>query len=353
MRILLTGAAGFVGTTLVRAWADLGRPHHITGLDNFSRAGSESNRAALRQLGVNVVHGDIRNASDFETLPDVDWVVDAAANPAVLAGTDGRTSPRQLLEHNLNGTANILEFCRARRAGFILLSTSRVYSLATLSSLPVTVRDHAYTVQDDPAAAVSAKGVTEAFSIAAPRSIYGTSKAASEDLALEYAEAFDVPVWINRCGVLSGAGQFARADQGIFAYWIHSWAARRPLSYIGFDGGGHQVRDCLHPRDLVPLLDKQMQESAGGRQRVQNVSGGAASACSLRQVSDWCAQHLGAHTVTANPTPRRFDVPWLILDSALANKQWGWSPATTREEIFAELAAFAATHPEWLDLSTP
>ena len=56
---------------------------------------------------------------------------------------------------------------------------------------------------------------------------------------------------MNRCGVLAGAGQFGRADQGIFAYWVNSWLRGRPLRYLGFGGQGHQVRDCLHPADLA------------------------------------------------------------------------------------------------------
>jgi CDP-paratose 2-epimerase len=43
-------------------------------------------------------------------------------------------------------------------------------------------------------------------------------------------------VHINRCGVLAGAGQFGKADQGIFSFWIHSYRARRPMKYIGFEG---------------------------------------------------------------------------------------------------------------------
>ena len=58
--------------------------------------------------------------SDLEPLPGVDWVIDAAANPSVLAGVDGRTSSRQLVEHNLGGTVNLLEFCKLHRAGFTL-----------------------------------------------------------------------------------------------------------------------------------------------------------------------------------------------------------------------------------------
>src|SRR6185312_13208555 len=97
-------------------------------------------------------------------------------------------------------------------------------------------------------------GVAENFSTQAPVSLYGSAKLASELLSLEYGEAFGFPVFVNRCGVLAGAGQFGKADQGIFSFWIHSWKSKRPLKYIGFGGQGHQVRDCLHPRDLTTLL---------------------------------------------------------------------------------------------------
>jgi hypothetical protein len=61
-----------------------------------------------------------------------------------------------------------------------------------------------------------------------------------------------------RCGVLAGGGQFGRPDQGIFSYWINAWFRNCHLKYIGFDGKGHQVRDCLHPCGLVPILRQQM-----------------------------------------------------------------------------------------------
>ena len=68
-----------------------------------------------------------------------------------------------------------------------------------------------------------ALGISEDFPTTAPLSLYGASKLASETLILEYGECFDFPVWINRCGVLAGAGQFGKADQGIFSFWIHSF----------------------------------------------------------------------------------------------------------------------------------
>ncbi|HTF99097.1 MAG TPA: NAD-dependent epimerase/dehydratase family protein, partial [Nitrospirota bacterium] len=91
MRVLITGICGFVGSSLAEAWLAAEPGLNIVGMDNFIRPGSEVNRERLKKLGVVLHHGDIRTASDFEALPVVDWVVDAAANPSVLAGTDGQS----------------------------------------------------------------------------------------------------------------------------------------------------------------------------------------------------------------------------------------------------------------------
>jgi CDP-paratose 2-epimerase len=301
-------------------------------------------------------HGDIRVASDLEGLPPVDFVIDAAANPSVLAGIDGRTSSRQLVEHNLHGTINLLEFCKQHHAGFILLSTSRVYAIAPLADLPVEAVDGAFRPSTDAILppGLSAAGVSEDFATTAPVSLYGATKLASEVLALEYGATFDLPVFINRCGVLAGAGQFGRADQGIFAYWINSHCRRRPLKYIGFDGQGHQVRDCLHPRDLVAVLQRQLAAPAlPAAERIINLAGGADSAMSLRQLTHWCDERFGALQVTADPQPRPFDIPWMVIDAAKARRLWGWSPATPTRDILEEIAVHAEAHADWLDLSAP
>ncbi len=361
MRVLISGVCGFVGSTLARAFTESGAGHEIVGFDNFIRPGSETNRAELKQRGVKLFHGDLRAPSDLETLPAVDWVIDAAANPSVLAGVDGKTSSRQLVEHNLGGTVNMLEFCKQHRAGFTLLSTSRVYSIVPLATLPMEAHQNAFRLTVPTNASglklptgVSAAGVAESFPTAAPVSLYGATKLASEALALEYGETFGIPVFVNRCGVLAGAGQFGRADQGIFAYWINAWLRRRPLKYIGFGGLGHQVRDCLHPRDLLPALTRQLSApKLAADDRIANFAGGTASAMSLRQLSDWCGAHLGPHTVGVDATPRPFDIPWMVLDAAKAARLWQWQPATPTSAILDEIAAHARAHPEWLDVSAP
>ena len=109
MRVLITGICGFVGSSMTHALLERSSDVKVWGIDNLVRPGSETNRPDLQRRGVGVFHGDVRSASDFDQLPDVDWVIDAAANPSVLIGADGRTSSRQAVEHNLFGTVNILE----------------------------------------------------------------------------------------------------------------------------------------------------------------------------------------------------------------------------------------------------
>jgi CDP-paratose 2-epimerase len=356
MRILLTGICGFAGSTLARALLAERPGLELIGLDNLSRRGSHLNLEPLRALGIRIEHGDVRNTSDVDALPVADALIDCAANPSVLAGIGPGPGSRQLVEHNLNGTLNLLEYCKRHRAAFTLLSTSRVYSIPPLATLPVTIHRGAFI--PDPAlsasgtlpAGLSAAGIRESFSTEPPVSLYGATKRASELMALEYGHAFGFPVWINRCSVLAGAGQFGRADQGIFSYWIHSWAARRPLRHIGFDGLGHQVRDCLHPADLAPILLAQLDAPAGTTApRVLNVAGGAAAAMSLRQLGAWCAERFGPHAVASDPAPRPYDLPWMVLDASDAERVWGWSPRTPLSTILEEIAAHAAAHPEWLD----
>jgi CDP-paratose 2-epimerase len=138
MRLLVTGICGFVGSALARCLVEMIEGIEIFGVDSLIRPGSEVNRQSLPKTGCRIFYGDLRSCSDLDQLPPADWVIDAAANPSVSAGIDGSSSSRQVVEHNLLGTINILEYCRRYSAGLILLSTSRVYSIPALGSLPLT-----------------------------------------------------------------------------------------------------------------------------------------------------------------------------------------------------------------------
>jgi CDP-paratose 2-epimerase len=303
-------------------------------------------------LGVKVIEGDIRNEADLESAGPADWVLDCAAEPSVLAGVGGGTTSFGVMDHNLVGTIRVLEYCKHHGAGLVLLSTSRVYSIKPLADLPVESVDGAYhpsTVALAEMAGVSERGIAESFPTDPPLSLYGVSKRCAELVSLEYADAYGFPVWINRCGVLAGAGQFGKADQGIFSYWIRAWRDRLPLKYIGFDGRGSQVRDCLHPRDLVPALVRQFSAStlpAAARTaisgdidpRVCNFSGGVDRACSLANLSSWCRGRFGDHAVESRSEPRPFDLPWVVLDSSRSDVIWGWRPSTSLNDILDEIA---------------
>jgi CDP-paratose 2-epimerase len=265
----------------------------------------------------------------------------------VMGGVDGKSSSRQMVEHNLLGTVNMLEYCKRHRAGLILLSTSRVCSIAALNALPMGVKDSRFAPTGT-APGLTEAGVTESFSTTAPISLYGSTKLASEALALEYGAAFDFPVYVNRCGVLAGAGQFGTAEQGIFSWWIHAWRARLPLRYIGFGGEGFQVRDALHPNDLARLIAMQISNTGPGKPLLLHLGGGMDRSMSLAELSVWCAGAMGAHEVGREENGRPFDVPWLVMDSSLARSAWGWQPEISIESTLEEIARHAADHPDWI-----
>ena len=354
MRVLITGVCGFVGSSLAQGLLERREGISIVGIDNLMRPGSELNRARLSALGIAMTHGDIRMPSDLESLPAVDWVIDAAANPSVLAGLQTGFSSRQLIEHNLGSVVNVLEYCKAHKAGLLLMSTSRVYSIEALASLPLRSQHDAFCL--DEAAklppGISGRGIGFDFSTRAPISLYGSTKLAAEALALEYGGAFDFPVWINRCGVLAGAGQFGTPDQGVFSYWIHAHARRRPLRYIGFAGTGKQTRDVFHPRDLTSLADVQMNCMRPGGQRIYCAGGGRSNAISLAQLTAWCDQRFGPHAPTADPNPRPYDIPWVVMDSRDPERDFGWRVEFPLTSILEEIGEHAANHPDWLETSS-
>jgi len=349
MRILITGICGFVGSQLAIAIQERTPGLDLVGIDNLVRPGSESNRGKLLQSGASFVHGDLRVRSDLETLPACDWVIDAAANPSVLAGVDGRSSARQVSEHNLGGTLNLLEYCRERKAGLILLSSSRVYSVRDLTALPMREEQNAFELDATKPlpSGVGAAGVAHNFPTRQPISLYGATKLASEVMALEYGLTFDFPVWIDRCGVMAGAGQFGTAEQGIFSYWLHAHAARLPLRYIGFGGRGLQVRDAFHPSDLADLLLLQMRHDPPP-DPIYNAGGGAANAMSLAQLTAWCDERFGPHAPEPDLRPRPFDIPWIIMDNARVTEEFGWTPKQSLISILDGIAEHVRANPDWL-----
>ena len=124
MKILITGGAGFVGSALAIQIKTNYSTYEVICLDNLKRKGSELNLPRLAKVGATFVHGDIRNKEDFDALPIVDFVIEASAEPSVLAGLNG--TPKAV-----PGTATAP---RARRAQMSMHWCSSPSALITSSS---------------------------------------------------------------------------------------------------------------------------------------------------------------------------------------------------------------------------
>lgn len=345
MNLLITGIAGFVGSRLALLLPQLLNAVTIVGIDNLSRRGSEINLPILKKAGIQFFHGDIRNPEDLAELPPVDWIIDCAANPSVLAGLKGGSG--QLVSHNLIGTLHLLEKCRREQCGFLMLSTSRVYSISALASIPMIETESRFT--PDPhhlfPQGFSLAGINELFSTQAPISLYGATKLASEIMVAEYSTTYQFPAWINRCGVIAGGGQFGKIDQGIFAYWIYQWILDRPLAYIGFNGTGKQVRDFLSPQDLANLIAKQITNPQQNAPIILNLGGGLSSSFSLKELSQYCHEKTGFQkSISAVSETRPFDIPYYVSDNSEATRHWYWQPEAKSSDVLDEIFSWAYEH---------
>ncbi len=341
MKILITGGAGFVGSSLAEAFKAENSRHKIVALDNLKRRGSEMNVSRLKKMGVEFIHGDVRVKEDVFAAPGrFDVLIEASAEPSVQAGANGDAS--YVLETNLSGTLNCLQWARQRAGAVVFLSTSRVYSIKPLRELKLkagAARFELAAGQREPG--VSRAGISESFATHLPRSLYGATKLCSEFLIQEYGQTYGLKAVINRCGVLAGPGQFGKTDQGVFTHWMASHYFGKPLSYIGFNGGGKQVRDVLHPRDLFSLIQKQLRKLPQISGEAYNVGGGRANSASLLELTELCREVSGRSIpIGRDPKTSPVDIPLYISDTSKAQKAFGWSPQTPLKAIARDIHAW-------------
>lgn len=351
-RILITGGAGFVGSQMAQFFRELYPRGQIVVFDNLKRRGSELNLPRLKALRVEFVHGDIRNRDDFEALiannsKGFDVFIEASAEPSVLAGL--HSSPLYAIDTNLGGTINCLEFARRHCGQFIFLSTSRVYSIPKLLSLPLISRGNRFEFDfqksQQSLQGISEKGISETFSTSEFRSLYGTTKLSSEMLIEEYVHTYGLKAVINRCGVLCGPWQMGKVDQGVFMLWMARHTYGGTLSYTGFGGKGFQVRDLLHPRDLFNLVVKQLSPGAHWNAQIYNVGGGKDRSSSLAELTEICQNIAGREiAMGSNPESASVDIPWYITDSTRAQTQFSWQPQKSLREIMSEIHSWLKEH---------
>jgi CDP-paratose 2-epimerase len=343
MRVVITGGAGFVGSCLALSFRTEHPTAEIHAFDNLKRRGSEMNLERFRRHDIRFLHGDVRQPDDLAALPPTfDVLIDASAEPSVLAGLDG--SPSYVLGTNLTGTINCLELARARAKALVFLSTSRVYSIAPLRELGLDEQPTRLALsakQTSPG--VGPAGISEAFPVHLPRSLYGATKLASELLVQEYAATYGLAAVINRCGVIAGPGQFGKVDQGVFTLWVANHVFGKPLRYTGFGGTGKQVRDLLHPDDLFRAIGLQLGAIDRLAGETFNLGGGPGGSTSLCELTALCQKASGRSVpIAREPDSAKVDIPYYVSDFTKAERAFGWRPRKNVEDIVTAIHG-------WLD----
>lgn len=337
-RIFITGGAGFVGSTLAIGLKKSNPSWELIAFDNLKRRGSELNLSRLKDHEIQFIHGDIRNPEDFEGIEGIDILIDASADPSVLSGIDSPITP--LVQANLMGTANCLEFAAKNKAAFIFLSTSRIYPIRNLEEAHFAETQTRFEwLNEQPLRGISSKGVSEDFPLEGSRSFYGATKLASELLITEYNELKGLKTIINRCGVLSGPWQMGKVDQGVLVLWLARHYFKGKLSYIGYGGTGKQTRDVLHVDDLLDLVQFQIQHFDLFNNQTINVGGGRDISFSLQELTVLCQEVTGNKIEIGSVTENRSaDVRLYLSDCSKLNRICGsqWSPKRDVKQLVSE-----------------
>jgi len=341
-KILITGGAGFVGSSIaLKLKGDYPRLDIIC-LDNLKRRGSEMALPRLRQAGVKFRHGDIRNPEDLE-LEELDLILECSAEPSVLAGI--YSSPAYVINTNLSGAVNCLELARKHQSDILFLSTSRVYPMGALNKLKFKespTRFELLNKQSLPGA--SKHGISEDFSLEGARSFYGSTKLASELIINEYMDSYKIRGIINRCSVITGPWQMGKVDQGVFVLWLAKHYYKKQLSYIGYGGTGKQVRDFIHIDDLYRAIKTQLNnfdDYAG--EEVYNIGGGLENSVSLQELTRICSQITGNKIkIESTKEDRPADVRIFYADSSKflqkSGLKWQKDIQTMAQDVYQWIA---------------
>lgn len=228
--VVVTGAAGFIGSALVRRLAAEG--YEVLGLDNFSRVGSVFNAKSTSRLGISIHRIDVsdrRSLFDFFRNHERKNIVAVFHLAAQVAVTRSYTDPLTDFASNAIGSFNIVEAARlfAPKAHLVYASTNKVYGAADFSA-PVGLA-----------------------AVPSPKTPYGVSKFVGDLYFEEYrGDEIGLSSTVFRQSCIYGPGQMGVEDQGWAAWFSLSCLLDRTVNIYG---DGTQVRDMLFIEDLVEL----------------------------------------------------------------------------------------------------
>lgn len=298
MRAFVTGAAGFIGSTLVDFL--LAHSHEVVGFDNFSTGQPEFLAAALQSPRFRLVRGDLLDTSALTAaMKGAEFVFHLAANADVRFGTE---HPRKDLEQNIIATSNVLEVMRASGVAKIAFaSTGSVYGEATVFP---TGEDAPFPVQT---------------------SFYGASKLAAEGLIAAYSEGFGFQSWIFRFVSLLGE----RYSHGhVVDFYCQLLEHPDHLTVLG---NGKQRKSYLYVNDCVDAMMLALRRST---KNVNIFNLGTDEYCEVNDSIQWICHTLGLNpklTYTGGDRGWIGDNPFIFLDCRRM-LALGWSPRLTIKE---------------------
>jgi dTDP-glucose 4,6-dehydratase len=316
MRILVTGAAGFIGSNFVRHWLERHPGEHVVAYDLLTYAGNRESLADVED-GIVFVHGDIADAELAErTLreEEIEVVVNfAAESHNSLAVVD----PGRFFHTNVIGTQTLLE--AARRAGlerFHHVSTCEVYGDLPLDSDEVFREDTPYR----------------------PRTPYNASKAAADHAVRAYFETYGLPITITNCSNNYGPFQFPEKVIPLFAT---NALDDKPLPLYASTANR---REWLHVLDHCSAIELVLERGRPGE--TYNVGSGVEK--SIEEIADAVLERTGKPEALKTIVPDRpgHDRRYL-LDSTKIREELGWRDEVAWEEGIAQTVAWYAANREW------
>jgi len=316
MRLLVTGAAGFIGSNFVHFWLERHPDDHIVAYDLLTYAGNRENLATVADRIV-FVQGDICDRELAEkTLRDqrIDVVVNfAAESHNSLAVVD----PTRFFRTNVLGTQTLLEAARAAGATrFHHVSTCEVYGDLALDADEVFTEESPYR----------------------PRTPYNASKAGADHAVRAYFETFGLPITITNCSNNYGPYQF---PEKVLPLFTTNALDDEPLPlYASTD----HKREWLHVLDHCSAIDLVLRKGSEGE--TYNVGSGIEA--TIEEIADLVLE------LTEKPQSLKTIVPdrpghdrRYLLDATKIREELGWEPSHGWRDGLAETVAWYRENRDW------
>jgi len=320
VKALVTGAAGFIGSTLADRL--LGRGDEVVGYDNFSTGNRQFLADALKNPRFRLVEGDVLDGDTLAAaLRGVDIVFHLAANADVRFGTE---HPQKDVDQNTIATFRVLEAMRkagVKRIAFS--STGSIYGDATVFPTP---EDAPFPVQT---------------------SLYGASKLAGEGLISAYCEGFGFSAWIFRFVSILGE----RYTHGhVFDFYKRLLADPTHLHVLG---NGKQRKSYLYVQDCVDAIFTAIERGhVEGKSVILNL--GTDEYCEVTDSIGWITGALGITprlTFAGGDRGWIGDSPFILLDCSRM-RRLGWAPTLTIREGILRTLAYLRANPWVLEART-